>query len=102
VPLVIWGAMLLVLTAAQLPFGPTTPEVALLGAAGAACLVAGLMLLRLRSEPRRSVPALSPGAVVVAFGLGGLLVGAEAGAWLMYVGGGTTLLGLALLRGEAR
>jgi hypothetical protein len=96
-PLIVWGAMLLVLTAVQLPFGPSAPELALLGGAGAACLLTGVAMKKRGQTPffhRAPAMALSP--LIIALGLGGLVVGAEAGLWLVLIGAGTTVAGIAL------
>jgi hypothetical protein len=105
-PLVVWGALLLVLTAVQLPFGPSAAELALLGGAGAACVLAGAVVLvagrRRPAGDERTLPDLSPAVVLIALGLSGLLVGAEAGPWLMFIGGGLTLIGVGGLVRERR
>ena len=105
-PLVVFGALLLALTAVELPFGPSAPELALLGGAGAACVLAGvIVLVAERRRPPSDVqvlPDLSRSAVLIALGLTALLVGAEAGPWLMYLGGGLTLIGLGALVAERR
>ena len=103
-PLIAFGALLLVLTAVELPFGPSATELALLGGAGAACVLAGVVVLvldRRRPPPEeQTLPDLSPSVVLIALGLTGLLVGAEAGSWLMDIGGGLTLIGLGALAHE--
>jgi hypothetical protein len=99
-PLVAFGALLLVLTAVELPFGPTPAEVALLGGAGLGCLACGIAVLaRRRRRPRveRRRDELSGGPVVVAAGCAALVVGAEAGLWLVLIGAGLVVLGGALL-----
>src|SRR4051812_19859970 len=106
-PLVAFGILLLVLTAVQLPFGPTPAEVALLGGAGAACLLCGVVALgaqrRGRPDPARMrVTPLAGGPFVLAAGLAALLVGAEAGLWLVLIGAGLVVIGAALLARERR
>jgi len=103
-PLVVFGALLLVLTAVELPFGPSAAELALLGGAGAACVLAGVVVLvveRRRPPPEvQTLPDLSPPVVLIAFGVSALLVGAEAGPWLMFLGGGLALIGIGALARE--
>jgi len=95
--LVGWGALLLALTALQLVFGPATIELALLGGAGAACLIVGLVWrLRVRPAP----PRRSWGTVALAAGVALAVVGAEAGTWLILLGAGLAALGLGGLVAE--
>ena len=100
-PLVAFGILLLVLTAVQLPFGPTAPEVALLGGAGAACLACGLVVLAARRPGVRTVEGAAGGPFVLAAGLAAMVVGAEAGLWLSLIGAGLVVIGGALLARRA-
>ena len=111
----LWAVLLGVLTVVLVGFdagsdlgGGATPAlaVALLGTAALtmALLAAGLALgWRRRREPRpaeEAVPDLSMPTVVVALGLGGALVGAEVGVFLVLIGAGVTLLGLGALAAD--
>jgi hypothetical protein len=105
--LVAWGVLLLVITAAQLPFSPDGVELGLLGGAGAVCvlcgLIAGLVATRGRRRgPRRAVPELSFATVAVALGLAMVGVGTEAGQWLWLPGCALAALGAAGLVREGR
>jgi hypothetical protein len=94
-----WWVVLLIWDTDALP-------TALLGGSAAACLLTGIALgVRRRVRPPvrvRADPDLSLGAPVIAIGVAALVLGAEAGAWLLLVGGGLVVLGAALLAREWR
>jgi hypothetical protein len=111
--LVAWGALLMIWTAVQAPFGPTTPEVALLGGAGVACFTSGWVLGFVeRRRAHHVAPGLQPGerlrvtdlsmaTVTLALGIATLGVGAELGHWMQWIGGGGIVIGFAGLIREA-
>jgi hypothetical protein len=77
---------------------------ALLGGSVTGLLVAFLIFAlsaqRRRPAAVRASPDLSLGAVVLAFGVTGLVVGAEVGRWLLLVGAAVSAGGLAQLGRE--
>ncbi|UGS38367.1 hypothetical protein [Capillimicrobium parvum] len=94
-----WGALLMGFAALQLAFGPHVIEIALLGGAGLACLVVGLLGWRGRltgPQPgeRRRVAVRSMATVLAALGVALMAFGAEAGPWLVMIGAGATAIGL--------
>jgi hypothetical protein len=101
-----WGLLLLVHTALQFAFGTDQTQVALLGGAGTACVVAALAWWRAARWPPpdtpRVLPDLSVPTVMVAIGLAAALVGAELGPTLVAAGGGLAVLGLAGIVRERR
>jgi hypothetical protein len=100
----LWAGMLAVFTALMLPFGIDAYSPWLLGGAAAGTLV--LALLAARAEPRRrmavDVPDLSPSPGVLALGVALLVGGTEFGTWMLLLGAGVLVLGLALLARELR
>ena len=107
---VAWGTILAISTAAQLPYGPSAIELAMLGGAAAACLLTGLVLFALERARRGPqpvqdtalLPDLSAATVLVAIGVAVLLVGAEVGQWMMLMGGGAIAIGIGGLVREFR
>jgi hypothetical protein len=63
-------------------------------------LIVHLSALRGRPETVRASPDLSPGAVVLAFGVTALVIGAEVGQWLVLIGAAVTAAALAQLGRE--
>jgi CHASE2 domain-containing sensor protein len=96
IPLAAWGGLLLGLAAVQLPFGPTAVELALLGGAGAACLLAALAIRFVPPRPARAVPELSGATALLACGVAAMVVGAEAGPWLIGIGAEVFVVGLVM------
>jgi hypothetical protein len=77
----------------------------LLGGASALSYVTAVGLAIDARRPRKAVradPDLSFGAVALAFGIAGLIVGAELGTWVLLLSGGITLGGLVQLLRESR
>lgn len=72
----------------------------LLGAAGGAAVLAGLALLAGKEPRRRTVPDLSVSTALVAIGLAALVLGSVFGTWLVALGLGLALLGLAAVARE--
>lgn len=95
--LLVWGALLWVHTGLQFAFGTNATQVALLGGAGTACVLAALAWWALRAWPPRErvyvVPDLSLPTALVAVGLAAALVGAELGPTLIAVGAGCVAIG---------
>ncbi len=91
--LVGWGAMLLAGAALMFAFGPTRIEVALLGGAAAACMVAGLIVWRVRGGRTRPVASRSASTTLAAIGVALMVFGAELGPWLLLIGAGVTAIG---------
>jgi hypothetical protein len=92
-----WAALLTALAAvlyawtpgAELQWGP------LAGAAGGAWLLGLFLLLRRARAGLRLVPDLSFATVALALGVATLLNGASFGRWLVFIGCGIVLAGLA-------
>lgn len=98
-PLALWGVFLSVLTGVGVIFfGTSVSTPALLGGAGAFALVLALGL----AVTRRSVqvegggtdPEGSPATVWLALSLGLMMAGVALGPWLVFIGGGMTLIGI--------
>jgi len=111
IPLVGWGALLLVWTAAQLPFSPDGTELGLLGGAGAFCVVLGGAVFlgeRRRGVARdvpdapQHVPDTSAPTALLALGICVLVVGWELGLWAVYLGSGMAVIGAGALVRERR
>jgi hypothetical protein len=100
ITLIGWGALLLAFTALQFVFGPEPIEVALLGGAGAACVLVGLLGLAWRGPGPARTPARSWGTGLLATGVALAAFGAEAGLWLILIGAGVGGLGILLLAFE--
>jgi hypothetical protein len=102
VPLV-WSSFLAVLAAVLWIWSPGDElAIALLGGAAVGAAVVGLVLAaraRWRGEPGRLVlPDLSPATSLLAIAVAMLLIGLEAGPWLVWIGAGLlagALFGLA-------
>jgi hypothetical protein len=106
-----WGLLLCLFAAVQIIFTPSAMEIAPLGGAGVGLVLVGLADLvaeRRRAHPRpedaepsalvtTSVPSLA-----LAAGLGIFVLGWEVGTWMMAIGGGVLLLGIAGLVREHR
>jgi hypothetical protein len=103
-----WAVLLTALTAMLWIWSPGDElAIAVLGGSAAATWLLGVMLTlgsrRAEREPLgRVVPELSPGAALVAIALAAMLLGAEAGLWLVLAGGGLLVFGLAVLARELR
>jgi hypothetical protein len=99
-----WAAMLAVLTALQFLFSDLdwlTPV--LLGTAAFGTLaLAALVAVRGERGGSRASPELSFATVAVAGGVAAMVIGAELGPWLVYLGAGVTLFGLGGLVRERR
>jgi hypothetical protein len=98
-PLALWGVFLSVLTGVGVVFfGTSVSTPALLGGAALFALVLALGL----AVTRRSVqvegggtdPEGSPATVWLALSLALMTVGATLGLWLVFIGGGMTLIGV--------
>jgi hypothetical protein len=89
-----------------LAWGTDALPTALLGGAAGACLLCGLALAvwgRVRPPAgRQAEPDLSLGAPATGAGVAAMVLGAQAGTWLVLVGGGMVVLGAALLVREWR
>jgi hypothetical protein len=106
--LLVWAVLLGVLACLQLAFRLDTMTFALAGggavfvaAVGTTFLLAGRVATRSPAQPR-SVPDLSLATVVCAIGGCSVLIGAEVGLWLILIGAGVLVLGLAGLAREVR
>ena len=103
-----WAALLAALAAMLWIWSPGDEiAIATLGGAAVATAVLGAALVIAgRPAPKesrpRSVPDLSPATVLVAIALAAMLVGAEAGLWLVLLGCGLLAFGLAALVRELR
>jgi hypothetical protein len=106
-PLAVWGVFLAVLTAiGVIFFGTSVSTPALLGGAAAFALVLALGL----AVTRRSVqvegggtdPEGSPATVWLALSLALTMLGVALGPWLVFIGGGMTLIGGGGLARELR
>jgi hypothetical protein len=96
-----WAVLLAVHTGVLIAFGGDELPVLLLGgAATGAAALAGLTAVRRRQG--RDVPDLSPPAALAAIAVGGLVLGAEFGTWLLLISGGVLALALGGLLREAR
>lgn len=105
--LIAWGGLLLAFAAVLLgAFEQTVPELALLGGAGTASLLAGVVMAIVdqRRGPRET-PGLQPGeslrltelsmaTVAVCVGIAMIAVGTAVGPWLELIGGGVVVVGL--------
>jgi hypothetical protein len=89
-----WAGLLALWTLVQLAFSPAPITLLLLG--GAALGVAALALVARPSA--REAPDLSPGTVLIAFGVAALLSGTELGPWCLALGALLTVSGLAAPR----
>jgi hypothetical protein len=105
VVLIVWGALLGVMTVVQAPFGPRTIEFTMLGTASAASLITGAILALIDARRVDGALALSDESLATATLVTGLalaLLGAGFGLWLILIGAGVTALGLGGLIREAR
>jgi hypothetical protein len=103
--LIVWGALLGVMTVVQAPFGPRTIEFTMLGTASAASLITGAILALIDARRVDGALAMSDKSVATATFVTGLalaLLGAGFGLWLILIGAGVTALGLGGLIREAR
>jgi hypothetical protein len=113
VVLIGWGLWLGAITAVQAafrsihgPLGVHWIEAAMLGGAGAACVLAGLALWALdaragAAERPRAITADSVATVTLVAGLALALLGAGFGLWLILIGAGVSALGIGGLAREA-
>jgi hypothetical protein len=102
--LAIWGLALAFNALLLGLFGGGVLPVALLGGAAAGVLVvAAVLTWRPAREPRpRAVPDLSPPTVLAVVAVSALVLGAELGPWLLWIGGGLAVLAAAGLLRERR
>jgi hypothetical protein len=104
---VVWSLFLAIL-AAMLWIWTPGDELAIAVLAGAAVGAASLgiaVALRRRSESeqrRRLLPDLSPATALLSIALTTVLIGLEAGPWLIWIGGGLCAIALAGLVRELR
>lgn len=106
-PLAAWGVFLAVLTAVGLIFfGTTVSTPALLGGAAAFALVLALGLAVTRKSVQEDGggvdPDASPATVWLALSLALTALGAALGPWLVFIGGGMSLIGVAAVVRELR
>ncbi|MDQ3850931.1 MAG: hypothetical protein M3296_10015, partial [Actinomycetota bacterium] len=108
-PIVAWGLAMAVLGALNVtvfaPGGPRSPAL-LFGIAGFMVLLGALLWLSGRDtsppEVAGALPTVSPPAACLGVGLVLLALGAAVGPWLVWMGGGVTLVGAAGLARELR
>jgi hypothetical protein len=98
-PLALWGVFLSVLTGVGVVFfGTSVSTPALLGGAAAFALVLALALAVTRGsvqiEGGGADPEGSPATVWLALSLALMTIGATLGLWLVFIGGGMTLVGI--------
>lgn len=106
-PLAAWGVFLAVLTAVGLIFfGTTVSTPALLGGAAAFALVLALGLAVTRKSLQEDGggvdPDASPATVWLALSLALTALGAALGPWLVFIGGGMSVIGVAAVVRELR
>ena len=106
-PVATWGAFLSVLTGvAVVFFDPDVSTPALLGGAAAFVLVLALGLAVSRRSTQVSGggadPDRSPATVWLALSLALMALGAPLGPWLVFIGGGMSLVGIAGVVRELR
>jgi uncharacterized BrkB/YihY/UPF0761 family membrane protein len=107
VQVLMWGTYLAVLTIILWIWWPHWLSVLQLGLAAivVALIAVGFTLFHRRRAYSREVRRLSdisPGTVLVAIGLAGMLYGAEFGLFLVLIGGGIAVAGVAQLVVERR
>lgn len=102
VPLLAWAALLTVLTTVLWVWtADDLPPAIFSVAAGVAWLVGLAALIRREPPPAvRATPDLSLASVLVAFAVALLVIGALVGPWLVLIGAGALVLGLAGLTRE--
>jgi peptidoglycan/LPS O-acetylase OafA/YrhL len=95
VAILAWAVLLAALAAMLWIWTEDAIPIAMLGGAAVATAALGLVaaLRRRRREGLRAVPDLSLATALVGVALAAMLAGAEAGLWLVYVGGGLLALG---------
>jgi asparagine N-glycosylation enzyme membrane subunit Stt3 len=106
-PLAVWGVFLGVLTAVSVIFfSPDVSTPALLGGNAAFVLVLALLLAvsrrSIQTEGGGADPDASPATVWLALSLALMAVGAVLGLWLVFIGGGMTIVGIAATVRELR
>jgi hypothetical protein len=106
-PLAFWGVLLAVLTAVGVIFfGTSVSTPALLGGAAAFAIVSalGLAVTRrsLQVEGGGTDPEGSPATVWLALSLALMALGAALGPWLVFIGGGMTVIGIGGVTRELR
>jgi hypothetical protein len=106
-PVAVWGVFLAVLTAVGVVFfGTSASTPALLGGAAAFVLVLalGLAVSRRSSqiEGGGTDPDASPATVWLALSLALAAVGAALGPWLVFIGGGMSVVGVGAVARELR
>lgn len=106
-PMALWGVFLAVLTAVGLIFfGTAASTPALLGGAAAFAIVLalGLAVTRksLQTDGGGTDPEGSPATVWLALSLALTAMGAALGPWLVFIGGGMTVIGIAAVIRELR
>jgi hypothetical protein len=98
VPILSWAVPLAALAVILLIWTDETVPVLLLGGVAVATFALGVLVAVARrpgAERGDGVPDLSLAPALVGFALAAMLVGAEGGLWLVWVGGGMLALGLA-------
>ena len=97
VPVLAWASFLTLLAAVLWLWTPDDlPPAIFSAAAGVAWLVGLFALLRAQAPPPvRVTPDLSPAGVMVAIAVALLVIGALVGEWLVLIGAGALLAGLA-------
>jgi hypothetical protein len=103
-PLLVWATFLAALAGMLWIWTDDAIPIALLGGAAlATAVVAAVAALagRTLGEEVRWVPDMSLATAVIAAGLTAVVLGAEAGLWLVYAGVGMTLFGVAGLVRES-
>jgi exfoliative toxin A/B len=99
----LWAGLLAALAAMLWIWDPEALVVALLGGAAAATAVLAAVVARRARRPGSAeieIPDLSIGAAVAAIALATMLVGAEAGLFLVLIGAGLLLFALIILARE--
>lgn len=98
----VWAAFLGVLALVLLAWTQSVLMNGLLFGAAAGTVVLALLALRAREPRRRMVPDLSLATALTAIGIALAVAGSAVGTWLVLVGAGLLVLGLAgLVREQA-
>jgi hypothetical protein len=99
----VWAAFLGALALVLLAWTQSALMNGLLFGAAAGTMLLALLALRAREPRRRIVPDLSLATALTAVGAGLAVAGSAVGTWLVLIGAGMLVLGLAgLLRERAR
>lgn len=98
----VWAALLGVLALVLLAWTQSVLMNGLLFGAAAGTVVLALLALRAREPRRRMVPDLSLATALTAIGIALAVAGSAVGTWLVLIGAGLLVLGLAgLVREQA-